>query len=266
MPSPGPVLRPLLALGLLAALPAQPVPAQDRPLLTETAVTAPAGRVRLEAGVEHMSAEPNFLTGRERERWDLPVLRLVWSPAGNVELDLEWTGRVAARGEAGRADVADWGDVVLRAKVSFTGDGRRRTALGARFWVALPQTSFGTGLGPNTLRFAAEVLATRILGSWTVHANAGLMIHDEVLRPHEQRDFLAYGLALERRLFGSAAAVAEVAGRAGDGMPGAEERAELRAGLRFGGRRQLDVALRRGLAEADGTWGVTFGFACTLRP
>jgi hypothetical protein len=228
-------------------------------------VTAPAGRVRLEAGVEYISGEPDFLTGRERERWDLPVLRLVWSPAGNVELDLEWTGRVAARGEAGGADVADWGDVVLRAKVAFADARRGRTALGARFWVALPQTSFGSGLGPNTLRFAAQALATRSLGGWTVHANAGLMIHDEVLRPHEQRDFLAYGLALERRLAGSAAMVAEVAGRAGDGMPGAEERAELRAGFRFGGRRSVDVALRRGLAGADGTWGVTFGVSWTLR-
>jgi len=266
MRHPGPVPRPLAALGLLAALaPAAPGSAQDRPLLTEAAVTAPAGCIQLEAGLEFMSAEPSFLSGRERDRWDLPVLRLVWSPAANVEMDLEWTARVAARGEAGRADVADWGDVVLRAKVRFAGDGRRRPALGARFWVALPQTSSGTGLGPNTLRFAAQALATRILGGWAVHVNAGLMIHDEVLRPHEQRDFLAYGLALERRLAGPAVAVAEVAGRAGDGMPGAEERAELRAGFRFGGRRSADLALRRGLAAADGSWGLTVGISWALR-
>jgi hypothetical protein len=61
--------------------------------------------------------------------------------------------------------------------------------------------------------------------------------------------------------------VAEVAGRAGKGAPGAEERAEARAGLRFGqGRVRWDAALRRGLAAADGGWGLTAGLAWTIRP
>ena len=83
---------------------------------------------------------------------------------------------------------------------------------------------------------------------------------DEVYRPHDQRDFLSYGLALEWPATGRLAILAEVNGRAGDGEPGAEVRSEARAGLRLGsGRLKWDVALRRGLARADGTWGATAG-------
>ena len=57
-----------------------------------------------------------------------------------------------------------------------------------------------------------------------------------------------------------------MAGRAGDGLPGAEQRSEARLGLRFGrGRVRGAAAVRRGLAPADGTWGGTLGLSWTLR-
>ena len=240
--------------------------AQTRPLQTEEAAAAPAGTVVFEAGGDYIADEPNFLTGEERGRWDAPVLRLVYSPSGNVELDLEWTVRVGAIDDPTFGSVSDFGDVALRAKVNFVREDRGTPALGARFTVTLPETSYGNGLGPNALRMSAQVLVSKTLGRTAVHANAGLAIHDEVLRPHEQRDFFAYGLALVHPI-GSAAIVAEVAGRAGDGAPGAEERSEARAGLRLGrGRLRWDAAVRRGLAEADGVWGLTAGLSWTIRP
>ena len=57
------------------------------------------------------------------------------------------------------------------------------------------ETSFGNGLGPNALRMAAQILVGQTIGGVTLHGNAGLALHDEVFRTHEQRDFLAYGLA-----------------------------------------------------------------------
>jgi len=240
--------------------------AQTRPLLTEEAATAPAGTVVLEIGGDYIGREPNFLTGQERDRWDAPVLRLVYSPARNVELDVEWTVQVGVLDDPDFGTVSDFGDVALRAKINFLEEGRSRPGLGARFTVTLPQTSFGDGLGPNALRMSAQVLFSTSLGGTALHANAGLAIHDEVLRPHEQRDFFAYGLALVRPI-GSASIVAEVSGRAGDGAPGAEERSEARAGFRLGrGRVRWDAAVRRGLAEADGGWGITAGLAWTLGP
>lgn len=238
---------------------------QTRPLTTEEATTGPSGQWVVEAGVDFVRSEPNFLTNRPRDRWDVPVLRVVFSPADNVEVDLEWVGQVIARNDPDFGDVSDFGDVTLRAKVRLSGEASDRPALAARFGVTLPQTSFGSGLGPNTLRMTAQMLFSRTWKRVSLHANAGLAIHDEALRPHEQRDFLAYGLAvaIDR---GRYVVVAEAAGLAGDGMPGAEERAELRAGLRFGaGRLRWDAALRRGLASADGTWGFTAGLSWRRR-
>jgi hypothetical protein len=255
-----------IALALLLSLVSAPVFAQTRPLLTEEAATAPDGTVVLEAGGDYIRGEPNFLTGRERDRWDAPVLRLVYSPARNVELDVEWVGRVGAIDDPDFGSVSDFGDVTLRAKVNFLEEDRAAPGLAARFVVSLPETSFGNGLGPNALRMSAQVMISKTLGGTAIHANAGLAIHDEVIRPHEQRDFFSYGLALVRPV-GGLSIVAEVAGRAGDGAPGAEQRAEARAGVRFGrGHIRWDAALRRGLAAADGGWGVTAGLAWTVRP
>jgi hypothetical protein len=240
--------------------------AQTRPLVTEEATTAPAGNVVLEAGMDAIRREPNFLTLRERDRWQGPVLRLVYSPADRVELDLEWTARVGARNDADFGSVSDWGDVALRAKLRLVDGGRGGATVAARFAVTLPETSFGNGLGPNTLRMSAQALLSKPWQGWVAHANAGLAIHDEPLRAHEQRDFLAYGLALVRPV-GGTEAVAELAGLAGRGKPGADAHSELRAGLRRRrGRWRWDAAVRRGLAAADGTWGLTAGVSISRPP
>jgi Putative MetA-pathway of phenol degradation len=238
--------------------------AQTRPLATEEASTAAAGTVLLEAGASAISEEPNFLTGATRDRWDAAELRLVYSPAGNVELDVEWTVRVGARDDPDFGDVSDFGDVALRAKVRMAGHAGGRDAVGLRFGVVLPQTSFGNGLGPNALRMSAQVLASKSVGGATVHLNAGLAIHDEPLRAHEQRDFFAYGAAVTWPV-GRVTLVGEAAGLAGSGSPGADARSEARAGMRLGaGRLRGDVAVRRGLTDSVGEWGITAGVSWTL--
>ena len=270
LPVRGPILgAALLALGGGSAL------AQTRPLLTEPAVTAPAGTVVFETGIDVIADEPSYVTGVERARWDGPLLRLVYSPARSVELDFEWVGRVGVAGEEGRGDIqsSDWGDATLRAKWRIVEGTGRRPTIGARFGVVLPQTSFEDvefhplGLGPNTIRAFLEGLLTTTLGRGRVHLNAGLFLHDEVYRPHDQRDFVSYGVAFEWPATARLALLAEVAGRTGDGEPGAPVRSEARAGLRLGGGRlKWDMALRRGIASADGTWGVTAGLAWDVRP
>jgi hypothetical protein len=80
--------------------------------------------VVLEVGGDFIRDEPNFLTGSERDRWDAPVLRLVYSPARNVELDLEWTAVVGAIDDPDFGTVSDFGDVALRAKVNFVQEDR----------------------------------------------------------------------------------------------------------------------------------------------
>lgn len=240
--------------------------AQTEPLSTEPALTAPAGSVVFETGGQYIRSEPNFLTGEGRDTWQAPLLRVVYSPAGNVEMDLEWVARVGAIDDPDFGSVSDFGDVTLRAKLRFVEGAPGKPTLGARFGVTLPQTSFGNGLGPNTLRVSAQLLLTQPMGSALIHANAGLGLHDEVLRPHEQRDFLVYGLAITGAPDRRWEPVLEVAGRAGKGSPGAEARSEARLGFRWhAGSASWNAALRRGLAEADGTWGFTVGMTVVVR-
>jgi hypothetical protein len=170
-----------------------------------------------------------------------------------------------ALGDPDLGDVADWGDVTLRAKLRLAAGGSTRPTVATRFWVTLPQSTYAKTLGPNTLRTAIEALLTQPLGPVRIHVNAGLLLHDEVGRPHEQRDFLAYGIAFDGRATARLAIVTELAGRLGKGKPGADEHAEWRLGFRRRiGRSIVAAALRRGLERADGTWGLTAGISIPL--
>jgi hypothetical protein len=246
---------------------------QDRPLLTESALTARGGTLVFETGFDAIADEPSYVTGLERNKWEGPLLRLVYAPADNVELDLEWVALVGVWGEPGReVQNSYWGDVSLRAKWRIREGRGRRPTLGARFAVTLPETEYEDeqfrplGLGPNTTRVAIEALLTQPLGPVRLDVNLGFLLFEEVFRAHEQRDFLAYGAALAWPARPSLSLVAELHGRAGDGMPGADQSAEVRAGLRLGsGRLRGDAALRRGLCAADGTWGLTAGLRWAVR-
>jgi hypothetical protein len=257
-------MRAPLAVVLLGL--STPLLAQTRPLLTEQADTAPRGTVVFETGVDFISSEPNFLTGLPRDRLDGPLLRLVFSPAGSVEMDLEWVAVVHTPDDPVFGSATDAGDVTLRTKVRLLPERRGRPCLSARFAVALPETKATKGLGPNTLRMLAQLLVSKTAGRLSLHGNAGLAIEDEVAGPASQSDFLAYGVALGFRATPRLQILGEVAGRAGSGSPGTDARCETRFGARFGrGRAVADVAVRRGLAKADGTWGFTAGLSWMLR-
>jgi hypothetical protein len=259
------VLPALLAAGLAGA--------QMRPLQTEEAATGPAGQIVFETGFEAIAAEPSYLTGVARTRWDGPLLRLVYSPADRVELDLEWVAAVGVLSRDGERRVSDFGDVTLRTKLRLLEGRERRPTVAARFGVILPQTSYEDkqlrplGLGPNTIRAYIEALLTQPVGPLELDVNAGLFIHDEVLELHNQTDFLSYGLAARWSVGPGWEIVGEVAGRAGPGKPEVPERSEARLGVRFRrGRFRVDAAARRGLIDEQGSWGGTVGLTWTVRP
>ena len=215
-----------------------------------------------------MGDVPNPLTGDPRTVLDAPLLRLVYSPASEVELDLEWIGRVAALNDPAFGDVSDWGDVTLRAKWCFQADAPGRPALGVRFTVTLPETDFDYGLGPNTLRMRAEALLSKQLGRTTLHLNLGFATEDHPLGGPSQSDFLAYGAALEHRVGTGLVLVGEVAGLGvGPSRPGTERRGEARVGLRYGrGRVSADAAAIRGVEIASGRWGLIAGLTWRIKP
>ncbi len=240
--------------------------AQTGPRLTEEAATARAGRVRLETALAFILDEPNFATARTQDRFDGPVVRLVYSPADTVEIDVEWTALVVGFGDPDRGTLQDVGDVSLRSKVRLRGGDDEQNVLGARFAVTLPQTEFDKGLGPNTLRTLTQLLFTHRGGAFDVHLNAGLALEDDVFDPHTQNDFLEYGVGWEWHRGKPTALVAEITGRAGKITRGAQSRSEVRLGVRREGKYvSWHAALRRGLLDAQGTSGLYTGLAWTIR-
>ncbi len=247
--------------------------AQTRPLQTEEATTAPAGRILFETGFDAIAAEPSFITGVERARWDGPLLRIVYSPADTVELDLEWVAAVGVMSAADEPRTTDFGDITLRTKLRFFEGQDRQPTVAGRFGIVLPQTSYEDedfrplGLGSNSMRFFIEALLTQPLGPVRLDLNLGFFLHDDPTKTHDQLDFLSYGLAARWAVGSRWELVAEVAGRAGEGKPGAGQRSEARVGVRYGrGRLRFDAALRRGLITEQGTWGGTVGFSWTICP
>jgi len=251
---------------LIAILCASPAAAQTRPFLTEEATTAPEGTVALESGFDWISHQPNYLTGAERVRWDGPLLRLVYSPGEKVEVDVEWVTAIGVVDDPDFGTRSALGDVTLRAKVRFAEDSEQHTAFGARFGVTLPETGFGDGIAPNTIRTRAELLLSKRGRRTRVHVNAGIAIEDAPLETHEQADFFAWGVALEQLLLADLALTAEGSGFIGNALPGADDRAEARLGLRLGsGRFRVDGAARRGLVAQTGEWGFAFGVRYEIR-
>lgn len=255
--------RPLFLLLLAAACPAA---AQTRPRLTEQAATAPARTLAFETGADWISNEPNPLTSVQRTRWDGPLLRLVYSPSDNVEMDLEWVVAVGAYGDPSFDSSTDVGDVSLRAKLRLLEEKPGGLGIAARFGVTLPETRAVEGLGPDELRVVAQMLLSRRFGAWSVHGNAGALFQDLPRQRPEQVDFFAWGLAVERHVSGRLDLMLEAAGRSGPGEPEARSRAESRIGARLRrGRAAFDAAVRRGLSQADGDWGFTAGVGYRLR-
>ena len=257
-----------LPIAFLLLLCSAPVLAQTRPLRTEEATTLAAGSIRLETGFDYITDEPNFTTQAERDFYAGPALALTYAPGDRAEFDIEWVVRVGAIDDPDFGSASDWGDVTLRGKVRFTDSDPAKPAIGARFSINLPETSYGEGLGTNTLRMTAEMLGTFHVGSGRIHANAGIALLDDPSRAHAQNDFFSFGLAFEQPLGARWTALAEAAGLAGSqGSPGADARSEARAGAAWGTSRwRFDFALRHGLSPSAGNWGATTGFTYLIRP
>jgi len=175
-------------------------------------------------------------------------------------------GCILAVNDPAFGTVAGFGDVTLRAKLLLE-QSPGQPALGVRFSVNLPETPEDEGLGPNTLRMSVQMLLTQGFGATSLDLNAGLAVQDVPLQGSVQSDFLAYGVAVRHRFGPRLEGGIEVAGLLGHGEPGADQRGEVRIGLRYGSGQTLwTAALRRGLMESDGTWGGTLGFTWTPRP
>ena len=263
--------------GLIVA--ASTASAQTGPMLTPSAFIPAPGTVTLDVFGTTIGKEPNFLTFaeagtiQERTRVDGPVIRLSYVPSARAEFTAEFNAQTFAINDPryGKT-ISDFGDATLRAKLGIAeGEVSVSPALALQFEVTLPNTSFGNGLGPNTLRMASSLIVGYKTEKLTVSGRAGLAIQDEPLRLHEQRDFASLSASIAYLVSERIEIFADAGGYLGDGVPGAIARREARAGVQyartiFGKETKLFIAGRRGLVDFQGKWGVIAGFSTTLRP
>ncbi len=264
----------LVALATLAPM----ASAQTGPLLTPSAFIKAPGYFGLDLLGLTIGEEPNYLTYAEsgalqlRTRIDGPVFRFHYVPSDRAEFSAEVNAQTFAINDPRYGQtISDVGDATLRAKLGLAkGEPSARPAAALQFEVTLPNTSFGNGLGPNTLRMAANLLLGYQTQRFTLNGSAGIAIQDEPLRAHEQRDFLslygsiAYKVNENFEIFGDAG------GYFGEGAPGAIAKREARVGVQnhrtmLGKPTSIYLAGRRGLVTFQGTWGVVLGFTTALR-
>jgi len=270
-------LRRFLILSAVS-LTASVASAQSGPMLTSSAFIDAPGFVGLDVFGATIGKEPNYLTFAEsgviqpRTRIDGPVIRLHYVPSDRAEFTAEFNGQTyAIKDPRYKKTVSDWGDATLRAKLGLAkGEVSASPAVAFQFEVSLPNTSFGNGLGPNTIRLASDLLVGYKTEKVTFSGAVGIAIQDEPLRQHEQRDFTHLSGALTYKATDSFDVFADAGGYFGDGVPGAIAKREARAGLKYhrsmlGKPSTLYAAARRGLVDFQGKWGVVVGFSTSLR-
>jgi hypothetical protein len=246
-------------------------------MLTPSAFIEDPGYLGLDVLGLTIGKEPNYLTYSEkgtlapRTRIDGPIFRLRYVPSARAEFTAEFNSQTfAIKDPRYLKTISDFGDATLRAKLGLAkGETNAHPAVAAQFEVTLPNTSFGNGLGPNTIRLGASLLVGYKTDNLTVSGNAGIAIQDEPLRQHEQRDFFALSGSLAYKVAEHFDAFGDIGGYLGDGVPGAIAKREVRVGVQnhremFGRNTTLYLAVRRGLVDFQGKWGVVAGFSTNI--
>lgn len=254
------------------------VSAQTGPMLTPSAFIEAPGHIGLDLLGATIGKEPNYLsyaengTIHERTRIDGPVIRLYYVPSERAEFGVVFNGQTyAIQDPRYKKTISDWGDVSLRAKLGLKkGEPGASPAVATQFEVTLPNTSFGNGLGPNTIRLGAVLLLGFKTGKLTLNGNAGIAIQDEPLRAHEQRDFASLSGSIAYQVAEHFEAFVDAGGFFGDGVPGAISKREARGGIQyqhslFGKDTRFYLGARRGLVDFQGDWGVVAGLTTHLR-
>lgn len=254
--------------------------AQQRPILTEDPETVGAGRVLLEAGLDHVRGLRFPVSGLDGNLTRLPVAGVSIGLSSIAELQVDGAGRrslqirqrlagpyadVVAPGE--RTSAAD--DLTIGTKIRLVPEGARRPAVGARMATRLGAGSGESGLGPGTTDLFVTALAGKTIQSIRVVGNVGLGLLADPTRGDQRGRVLLYGASFARALTQAAEVVGEINGRAQRGdirPPGSETRATLRFGGRYTtGPLRLDAAVLLGMTTIDAGVGVTAGMTYVFK-
>ena len=272
--------RALIVMAWIASAAAAPASAQQRPIVTEDPETIGAGRVLLEGGIEFNSDLTKPIYGLEGDLWRVPALGVSIGLSSIVEFQVD-SGysrlHVTSRGPGPLAPVLDFTgddtssmeDLVFATKIRMVSEGARRPSFGFRMATKLPNARNESGLGTDMTDVFFALLVGKTVRSVRIVGNIGVAVIGDPTQTAVQYDPLIYGFSLARALAPGFDVVTEIEGRwqAYDQTPppAAENRAAVRAGLRFtrGGVR-VDAGLSTGFGDVEPDFGFTTGVTWVL--
>jgi hypothetical protein len=236
--------------------------AQQRPLLTEDPRLIPLGALDLETGIGYGKDEVFTISGLQGSHVALLPTALHFGLGDRAEFQIGGVVRDFLKTPDG-----DWhhdvGDLWLATKIKILGESGRTPFISFRPAVVLPNANQASGLGLNTNRFYASVLAGKTVGKLFVFGNIGVGILDDPVRVAQQNDVLTGGVAAMFPVSSHVRVVCEFSGVKNpreSPSPGSESRGQVRGGLQLEAKGvRWDVGVFGGLTRVDPTLGITAG-------
>ncbi len=273
----------LVVGGLL--LPASPVFAQSRPLVTEDPETVPVGNILLEAGVDFAQSTKYPASGLTGTLWRIGTFGASFGISSIAELQLDGgirnslsitsrdpTAPLASMLTIGEdaTSTGDFEDLRFGAKVRIASEAAGRPAMAIRFFTRLPNASNESGLGLDTMDFHFGFLLGKTVRSVRFVGNVGLGILSDPERGDSQNDVVDYGFSIARAVATGVELVADVNGRVSTRSGTPPVGTETRSMLRFGGRItqgnvRFDGAFLVGITSNDPSWGFSTGFTWVFK-
>jgi hypothetical protein len=238
------------------------VHAQQRPLLTEDPRLPPSGSLDVEMGFGYEKRAVYTLSNLEGDHVALLPLGLHFGLGDRAEFQMTGTLHDYLHTADG-VWYNDFGDISLSTKMKIAGESHKMPAISFRPTVTLPNANQASGLGLNTTRFFASVLAGKTIGKVFLFGNIGFGIMDNPVIAGAQDDPLTYGLAAIIPVASEVGWVAEINGMLNPRTTpafGSETRRQLRSGFQFKAAGiRWDVGVLAGLTHLDPRYGITFG-------
>jgi hypothetical protein len=270
----------LAALGFVGI--AQSAAAQQRPPVTEDPETIGAGRILIEAGVDHARSQQYVASGLEGNLWRIGTLGVSFGISSIAEFQVDGglfnrlsitergPGPLAALVTVTGDHTTDVEDIVVATKIRALSETYRRPAFALRFAAKLPNASNESGLGLDTTDVSMALLAAKTAQSIRVVGNIGVAVLADPTVGHRQNDVLTYGVSLARALTDQVEVVGEVNGRVSvrerEAFPGTETKGILTVGARYTtGSFRVDGGVFVGLNALAPTAGFSGGFTYVFR-
>jgi hypothetical protein len=264
-----------LALSTALILVASPGLAQQRPLTTEDPETVGAGRLLVEGGLDFLNDQFYPVSGLKGNLLRLPTFGVSVGLGSIVELQIDGGYSrltIEQRRTAPLSDAVDvegdttssFEDLTVATKIRLAGETQARPAFGVRLATKLPIAGNESGLGIDTMDFAASLLIAKTVQSLRIVGNFGVAILGDPTSATDQNDLLIYGVSFARAFTDRTEFIGEINARtdtrSGPPKPGTESRATMRLGMRFtSGTVRLDAAVLIGMTSRDAPFGLSGG-------